>query len=99
MPESLSIAKPKSARKLPTSIHVQRWLKTGVAGSFVKAAPPAPVNAMKRLKTAETPTDAHATAPMNASLRTRRPTSQLTTAPASGAKTMTESQWLDIRKS
>src|SRR6266404_1687259 len=34
----------------------------------------------------ETPTDAQATMPMNLSLRRRRPTSQLTTALASGAK-------------
>ena len=35
---------------------------------------------------------AHATTPMKASFRTRRPTSQQTTAPTSGAKTMTESR-------
>src|SRR6266446_6310204 len=35
------------------------------------------------------PTDAHAITPMNRSLRRRRPTSQLMTAPASGAKIIT----------
>ena len=60
--------------------------------SLVSAAPPPPVNAMMKATTVETPTAAHATVETNASLRTRRPTSQLIAAPTSGAKTTTESQ-------
>src|SRR5436190_12585296 len=47
---------------------------------------PSGLKARKKAVTVDKPTEAQATMPMNCSLRTRRPTSQLIAAPASGAK-------------
>src|SRR5260370_39821458 len=53
---------------------------------WVDCSAPSALKARKKATIVETPTDAHATTPINRSLRRRRPTSQLMTAPASGAK-------------